>query len=169
MLLRFLQGSLKPGQICNKEIQAGKYNQDLAIQGIKKTSDEAWKTRKAPDAQGGRRTGLGLYCQLNRQNGEEKIQIQASTSQVSSPLHAETVALLFATQVAYLGVQDVTFLTYNITLSKAIAAASITDDQVPWKLRQQIAEYKRNSEPLHPITVLNRQLDNLCLCRFLVV
>lgn len=105
------------------------------------------KKRRSLNSQENLRTGIGLYCQLLRQNREETIMIQASTAQPSSLLLAETVALLLASKIAsQLQAQGVTFLTDNIILAKAAAASSVTNEQVPWELRQQIADYKRASE-----------------------
>jgi hypothetical protein len=128
----------------------GTIKTDLLITGSKIFSDAAWKTRKSPGVQGRVTTGLGVYCQLIRQNAEEKVMIQASTSKAHSPLLAEALALFLATQIA-VQVQaiGVTFLTDNLTLAKAAASPTLSDAQVPWELRQQIAEYKKASEELN--------------------
>jgi hypothetical protein len=119
--------------------------------------------RRSLNTQENLRTGIGLYCQLLRQNREETIMIQASTAQPSSPLLAETAALLLASKIAsQLQAQGVTFLTDNLILAKAAATSSVTNEQVPWELRQQIADYKRASEQLFPkIYHIKRSLNGV--------
>jgi hypothetical protein len=136
---------------------------DMQIQGSKIFSDATWKKRRSLNTQENLRTGIGLYCQLLRQNREETIMIQASTAQPSSPLLAETAALLLASKIAsQLQAQGVTFLTDNLILAKAAATSSVTNEQVPWELRQQIADYKRASEQLFPkIYHIKRSLNGV--------
>jgi hypothetical protein len=63
----------------------------------------------------------------------------------------EETALRLTAQVAeQLQVQQVTFLTHNLTLVRAAAARKISDVQVPWELREQIVQYKRASTNLQP-------------------
>lgn len=134
-----------------RTLQESDYSTDLEIQGSKIFSDATWKKRNSPDAQENERTGIVLFCQFLRQNREETIRIQASTAQPSPPLLAEAAALLLASKIAaQVQAQGITFLTDNLTLAKAAAASSVTDKQVPWELRQQIANYKRASEQLLP-------------------
>ena len=123
---------------------------DLIIKGSKIYSDAAWKTKKVPGALGTILTGIGIFCHLQRNNGEEKILIQASTtSKAHSPLHAESAGLLLAVNIAErLQVQQVTFLTDNLTLAKAAAATTILDKEVPWELRKQISDYHKASRNL---------------------
>jgi beta-galactosidase beta subunit len=151
---------------------------DLQIQGSKIFMDAAWKKRKVQDNPENCKTGIGVYCQLISQGREETLMIQASTAHSSSPLLAEADALLFATKVAaQVQAQGITFLTDNLTLARAASATAITNEQVPWELRQQIAGYKRDSEELQSKIYhinrnlngvahdcANRQLDDLCLC-----
>lgn len=123
---------------------------DLIIKGSKIFTDAAWKTKKVPGALGITSTGIGIFCHLQRNNGEEKILIQASTScKAPSPLHAETAGLLLAINIAEsLQIHQVTFLTDNLTLAKAAAATKIWDNEVPWELRKQIADYHKASRNL---------------------
>jgi hypothetical protein len=52
---------------------------------------------------------------------------------LQQPLHVEETALRLTAQVAeQLQVQQVTFLTHNLTLVRAAAARKISDVQVPW-------------------------------------
>jgi ribonuclease HI len=136
---------------------------DLHIQGSKIFSDAAWKKRKSQDTQGDAKTGIGLYCQFCRHDHEETVMIQASTSHSSSALLAEAAALLFATKIAtQVQTQGVTFFTDNLTLARAASATAVTNTQVPWELRQQIADYKRASEVLHPkIYHIKRNLNGV--------
>jgi ribonuclease HI len=136
---------------------------DLQIQGSKIFMDAAWKKRKAQAAQENCRTGIGIFCQLPGQGREETLMIQASTTHSSSPLLAEADALLFATKVAaQVQAQEVTFLTDNLTLARAASATTITNDQVPWELRQQIAGYERDAEMLQSkIYHINRKLNGV--------
>jgi hypothetical protein len=107
-------------------------NTDLQIKGSKIFSDATWRKINPSVAQGIERTGLGLYCQIAEQNREETIMIQASTIRPPSPLLAEAAALLLASKVpAQIQAKEVTFLTDNLTLAKAAAAPSVTDEQVP--------------------------------------
>ena len=99
---------------------------------------------------------------------------------------AEALALLLAVTLAnLLQLQHVTFLTDNLTLAKAAAALKTADQQVPWEIRQHIAQYKLVSQELDPkIYHIKRDLngvahncahqalrhsDNLSLVLFLVV
>jgi hypothetical protein len=109
---------------------------DLQIKGSKIFSDATWTKRNPSGAQEVDMTGLGLYCQILKQNREETIMIQASTIRPPSPLLAEAAALLLASKVAaQVQAKQVTFLTDNLTLAKVAAAPSVTDKQVPWELR----------------------------------
>jgi hypothetical protein len=72
------------------------------------------------------------------------ILIQASTDKAPSPLHAEALALLLAATIAdRLQASQVTFLTDNLILSRAAVAVKTTDPQVPWEIREKIANYSR--------------------------
>ena len=122
---------------------------NLVIQGSKVYLDAAWKTKKVPGSQGRILTGLGVYCQIQHDHVKATVFIQASTAKATSPLHAEAMALLLAAQIAkQLNTQQVTFLTDNLTLSRAAAATKTTDTRVPWELREQIAGYKKASSEL---------------------
>uniref|UniRef100_A0ACD5U6V3 Uncharacterized protein n=1 Tax=Avena sativa TaxID=4498 RepID=A0ACD5U6V3_AVESA len=122
---------------------------DLDIQGSKIYSDAAWKTKKVPDSQERILTGLGVYCQIQHDHTKATVLIQASTAKAPSPLHVEAMALLLASQIAeQLKTPQVTFLTDNLTLSRAAAATKTTDTQVPWELREHIAVYKNASKEL---------------------
>jgi hypothetical protein len=113
---------------------------DLLIKGSKFFIDASWKTKKIPGLQGISSTGIGVYCQIERQVAEENILIQdASIEKTLSPLHAETMGLILATQLAErLNIKQITFLTDCIVLAKAAAAPNISDKHVPWELRKQI-------------------------------
>jgi hypothetical protein len=57
------------------------------------------------------------------------------------------MGLNLATQIAQkLQIHNITLLTDNLTLSRAAAAANISDKRVPWELRDQIAKYHRESK-----------------------
>jgi hypothetical protein len=119
---------------------------DLAIQGNRIYSDVAWKTTKIPGSQGTIQTGLGVYCELQQEQLKTKIQIQASTSKASSPLHVEAIAILLAAKIANsLQIQQVTFLTDNLTLARAAASKRATDPHVPWEIREQIAIFMQSN------------------------
>ena len=150
---------------------------DLMIQGDKIFSDAGWKTGKGPGTKATISTGIGIFYHLHRQSFEEKIFIQASTSSMApSPLYAEALGLLLASQIAIkLKAQKFTFLTDNLTLAKDAAAKTISEKQVPWELRKQIARrpqkiWKQKFFILKEITmawlmiVLNRLLDKTSLC-----
>jgi hypothetical protein len=147
----------------NQTRQGNTIRSDLQIQGSKIFTDAAWKRRKAQDTQENCKTGIGVYCQFPGQGREETVMIQASTTYSSSPLLAEAAALLFATKVAaQVQAQGATFLTDNLTLARAASATALTSDQVPWELRQQIADYKRVSEELQSkIFHINRNLNGV--------
>jgi hypothetical protein len=136
---------------------------DLRIQGSKIFSDATWRKNNTTGAQELQKTGIGIFCQFLRQGREETIMIQASTIQPSSPILAEAAALLLASKIAaQVQEQGVTFLTDNLALAKAAAARSVTDKQVPWELREQIADYKKASEPLLPkIYHIKRNLNRV--------
>jgi hypothetical protein len=136
---------------------------DLRIQGSKIFSDATWRKISTSGTQENLKTGLGVYCQLTREYREETVMIQASTVQPSSPILAEAAALLLASNIAAkIQEQGVTFLTDNLALARAAAAHSIADKQVPWELRQQIADYKKSSEHLLPkIYHIKRNLNTI--------
>ena len=48
--------------------QGSTIKSDLAIEGSKIFSDAAWKTSKAPGADGRVKTGLGVFCQLQKEH-----------------------------------------------------------------------------------------------------
>jgi ribonuclease HI len=123
---------------------------DLLIKGSKFFTDASWKTKEVPGLQGISSTGIGVYCQIVRQGVEENILIQAaSIEKTLSPLHAETMGLILAAQLAEkLNIKQITFLTDCIVLAKAAAAPNISDKHVPWELRKQIADYKKESRNL---------------------
>jgi hypothetical protein len=53
-------------------------------------------------------------------------------------------------------------MIYSLALARAAAAHSIADKQVPWELRQQIADYKKASEHLLPkIYHIKRNLNTV--------
>jgi polysaccharide deacetylase 2 family uncharacterized protein YibQ len=89
--------------------------------------------------------------------------IQASTTYSSSPLLANAAALLFATKVAaQVQAQGATFFTDNLALARTASATTATNDQVPWELRQQIADYKTTSKELQSkIHHINRNLNGV--------
>ena len=80
-----------------------------------------------------------------------------------SSLQAEALALLLAATLAnLLQLQHVTFLTDNLTLAKAAAALKTADQQVPWEIRQHIAQYKLVSQELDPkIYHIKRDLNGV--------
>jgi hypothetical protein len=137
---------------------------DLLVQGSKIYTDAAWKTRKPPGSNGRIATGIGVFCHLEDQASRTtKVLIQAASPTSPSPLHAEEKALIFVAQIAeQLEVDQVTFLTYSLILAKAAAAKMITDTQVPWELREQIAHYKRRSRNLqHKIYHIKRDINGV--------
>ena len=137
---------------------------DLQIVGNKIYTDASWKTKKNPGAEGTISTGLGVFCHLQNHNGEEKILIQASTlKKANSPLIAEAIGLYLAALIAAkLGLQSTTFFIDNLSLAKAAAAEKISDKQVPWELREQIANYQKASRDLdRRIFHISRDLNGI--------
>ena len=143
--------------------QGSTIKSDLAIEGSKIFSDAAWKTSKAPGADGRVKTGLGIFCQLQKEHSSSIVFIQASSEVVRSPLQAEALALLLAATLAnLLHLQHVTFLTDNLTLARAATAFRTTDQQVPWEIRQHIAHFKNISLELEPkIYHIKRDLNGV--------
>uniref|UniRef100_A0ACD5ZE21 Uncharacterized protein n=1 Tax=Avena sativa TaxID=4498 RepID=A0ACD5ZE21_AVESA len=124
---------------------------DLTIQGPKIYSDAAWKTNKSPGAEGRATTGLGVFCDLKQGLHPTIVLIQASTELAPSALQAEATGLLLAAKIAnLLQIQHVTFLTDNMSVARAAATIKPTDQQVPWEIRQHIAQYKHVSKKLNP-------------------
>nr|XP_051197783.1 uncharacterized protein LOC127311400 [Lolium perenne] len=134
---------------------------DLAITGPKVYSDAAWKKRRSPGRERSLTTGLGIFCQFQEEQSTTKIFIQASTTTTPSTLQAESCALLLGAKVAVLlKLQQVTFLTDNLSLAKAAATSTTSDPQVLWEIRHLIAEYKEASKALSPkIYHINRDLN----------
>jgi hypothetical protein len=65
-------------------------------------------------------TSIGLFFQLNIDEGGCDNMIQASSRQVPFPIKAEAVALLLAKNVAnLLHLQQVTFLADNLSFGKS--------------------------------------------------
>jgi hypothetical protein len=56
-------------------IQRETIKSDFLIQGNKIFSDVTWKTKKAPGSQGRIFTGIGVYCQINQNNGNATVLI----------------------------------------------------------------------------------------------
>jgi hypothetical protein len=96
-----------------------------------------------------------------------------------SPLHAETMALLLAIQLVEQC--EVNFLEDYLAMAWVAASKRITDTHVPKELREQIAQYRKDSTNLQPriyhiketsmeclTTMLIRQSDNLSMCLSLV-
>lgn len=131
-------------------IQGETLKTDLHIAGTKIYTDAAWKIKNIPGSQGTISTGLGVYCDIQEQDYQGKILIQAATStKASSPLLAEAMGLNLATQIVKkLQIHEIIMLTDNLTLSRAAAANNISDKRVPWELRDQIANYHRESNNL---------------------
>lgn len=103
-------------------------NTDLGIVGPKMYSDAAWKTRRSPGTAGSMVTGLGIFCQFQEERCSTNILIQASISTALSSLQAEAFALLLAARVAaLLQLQQVTFLTDNLSLAKAASTKAESD------------------------------------------
>jgi ribonuclease HI len=122
---------------------------DQIIKGSKIYTDAAWKTRKVPGMANRIATGIGIYCDLQEQNNNATIFIQASTSTTRSVLQAEATALLLATKiVSHLGLQKVTFLTDNSSLAKAAASTCASGPQVFWEIRSHIADYLQVTQSL---------------------
>jgi hypothetical protein len=78
-----------------------------------------------------------------------------------STLQAEACALLLGAKVAVLlKLQQVTFLTDNLSLAKAAATSTTSDPQVLWEIQHLIAEYKEASRALSPkIYHISRDLN----------
>ena len=131
----------------NNLTQGQTINSDHIISGNKIYLDAAWRSRNIPGKQKGSSTGIGVYCLLKQGLLEEKILIQASP-QVSAPssLYAEAQGLNLAAQIAEkINIHEATFFTDNLILARAAAANRISNENVPWELREQIANYQRAS------------------------
>jgi hypothetical protein len=134
---------------------------DLTIEGPKIYSDAAWKTTEVSGADGRRTTGLGVFCQVQQDHQVTSIFVQASSGIALSPLHAESLALLLASNTAnLLQLRQATFLTDNLTLAKAAAATKTADPQVPWEIRNYIAQHKKITRGLRQqIYHISRELN----------
>jgi hypothetical protein len=66
---------------------------DLAIKGNRLYSDAAWKTKEATETHENIHTGLGIFGQIQHDQLNATILVQASTSRTPSPLQAEAIAL----------------------------------------------------------------------------
>lgn len=90
-----------------------------------------------------------MYCQLQQDQQATTLLIQASAAMAPLPLHAEALDLLLAAQTTdFLLARQVTFLTDNLSLAKAAVVIKTTDLQVPWEIKQQIAQNKHVSQRL---------------------
>jgi hypothetical protein len=90
--------------------------------------------------------GLGIFGQIQQDQMNAAILVQATTSRTSSPLQAEAIALTLAAQIANrLQLQQVTFLTDNLSLSRAAASNRASDPHIPWEIREQIASFMHAS------------------------
>jgi hypothetical protein len=115
---------------------------DLHITDTKFFSDVTWKTKKAPGI-ANTVSGIGIYCNIRENNHNATALIQASMPRLPSVLQAESQALLVAAEIAVkLHTQKPTFMTDNSILAKAATAQTITDQQIPWEIRKQIAMFK---------------------------
>jgi hypothetical protein len=84
---------------------------------------------KIPGRDDSQATGIGLF-----------LHDSSLAEQAPTPFHADAAALLLATKVARsLQLQQVTFLTDNLSLARASATNSISAQQVPWELRDVMA------------------------------
>lgn len=122
-------------------IQGSTISSDLQIAGPKIFSDASWKCSKIPGRPIVPATGIGVYLQVPDDGIGVSIMIQASTAQANSPLMAEAAAMLLASLSAKaLNLHGVTFLSDNLSLTKAAAARNITSSLVNWEIRNQLAQ-----------------------------
>lgn len=118
-------------------IQGSTISSDLQIAGPKIFSDASWKCSKIPGRPIVPATGIGVYLQVPDDGIGVSIMIQASTAQANSPLMAEAAAMLLASLSAKaLNLHGVTFLSDNLSLTKAAAARSLGTSLPPWSTRR---------------------------------
>lgn len=124
-------------------------NSDLQIVGAKIFSDASWKSRNISRRTDSQRMGIGLYLQFQVAEASCNVMIPASAEYGASPLKAEATALLLAAKVAQLfQLQGITFLTDNLVLAKASATQSISAQEVPWEIRNDLASFFQVSAQL---------------------
>jgi hypothetical protein len=141
----------------------GTLKTDLLIKSSKIFTDAAWKTKKVPEMNSAIATGIGVYCELQENNVNTKVFIQASTPIAPSVIQAEAAALLLAAKFASLvEVQKVTFLIDNSSLAKAAAATHTSDPQVNWEIRSYVADFQLYIKPLDTTVYhINRDLNGI--------
>uniref|UniRef100_A0ACD5W9B0 Uncharacterized protein n=1 Tax=Avena sativa TaxID=4498 RepID=A0ACD5W9B0_AVESA len=116
----------------------------LHFAGTKIFSDAAWKPSNEAGSEEQMSTGIGVYCQIQDLHYTATVSIQASIPRVPSVLQAEAEALVLAAKIVNsIQVKHVAFLTNNRTLAKATGAPTLNQAQVPWEIRQQVAQFKK--------------------------
>lgn len=133
-------------------LQGHTIKSDLLLTGSKKFSDAAVNSSKVPGLHSDDSvTGLGVYMIIPQGESSTQVQIQASCPSMDSPLQAEAAGLLLAAAVAkILQVVRPSFLTDNLTLSKAAATRDVASHQVRWTIRKLLAEFFTITEGVHP-------------------
>lgn len=123
---------------------------DLLISGAKIFADASFKCSKIPGlSNGSAATGIGVFLNFLQDNRSIQVQIQASAPLTSSPLQAEAQALLLAAKATQLlQIVQPTFLTDNLSLTKAAANMNVTADSTPWVIRESLADFYRTTQHL---------------------
>lgn len=104
-----------------------------------------------------------VFLHLPEGKHNMKVQIQASIATVPSPLQAEAAALVLAARIAqHLQLQQVTFLTDNLTLARAAADKKLASDKIHWEIRKDLANYLLASKGLQPqVYHISRDLNGI--------
>jgi hypothetical protein len=70
--------------------------------------------------------------------------------------------ILGAKVVSLLKIEHVTFLSDNLTLTRAAAASSPVSQQVPWEIRLQVSEFSRITEAIpHVVYHVKRDINGI--------
>jgi hypothetical protein len=136
---------------------------DLQVTGSKIFTDATWKTKKTPGGGAKKASGIGVYCQLQDPDMNSSILIQASIPVTLSVLQAEAAAMILGAKVvSLLKIQHVTFLSDNLTLTRAAMASSPVSQHVPWEIRLQVSEFSRITEAIpHAVYHVKRDINGV--------
>ena len=133
--------------MCSSDLRNALHPSEIA--GSKIFLDAAWKPCTDPAHEKHIRTGIGIHCQIQEVHCKASLNIQATIPLTPSVLQAEAEALLLAGKIAnLLQVRHVVFLTDNSTLAKAAATSMLNSPQVPWEIREHIAQFQSISQIL---------------------
>ena len=131
-------------------MQCNTARSDYVVAGPKLYMDPAWKQKRSLAADH-KVAGLGVYCHFQEQGHDSDIFIQATTTEVVSALQAEAEALVLAAKaVSVMCLQEPTFFSDCLALSRAAVTSSLTDCTVPWEVRKQVLDFKNSSAHLLP-------------------